>query len=159
LDANIAFNLGLAQYDLGNYDEASKALGTLIFAGKLGGPTIIETVGGEDRAKDNDAYWEATYKWIKSNLAVAKAKPEDPTSAKILDAQKKMVRELFITNGIARTGGQKFTEEFDGLRKELIPDWVPGSIAAPTTAPTTNPAAEPPPPAAPAPATQSVASK
>lgn len=158
-DSTVAFNTGLAHYDLGEFDKARDALGTLIFAGKLGGPFLDASEGGETRLKENEAYWEAHYKWLRSREAAAKADPGNATLAKDLGAAKNTLRSLFITNN-TRTGGQKWAAEFDALRKEWIPDWVPGTAAAtqPSTQPTADPATPPPPPAdAPPPATQPVA--
>ena len=140
-DTNAAYGVGLTQFALGHYSEASATLGTLLRDGKLGGPQIPETdkVTGEQRFKDNSSYWEAKYKWIKSNAEQAKVLPNDPTMQKVMAGAKQSIKDDFIAYQDS-TGGEKWASQFLDLRKELVPDFDPHALLkAPTSNPSTPP--------------------
>jgi hypothetical protein len=145
-DTNAAYGVGLTQFALSQWAEASATLGTLLRDGKLGGPQIPETdkVTGEQGFKDNAAYWEATYKWIKSNFEQSKPLPNDPTMQKVMLGAKQALKDDF-TNYKDSTGGDKWATQFEELRKEIIPDFDPHALLkAPSSnpsMPTTSPAA------------------
>ncbi len=144
-DAKAAYGLGLTQFELGEWAEASATLGTLISDRKLGGAQVRETdkVTGEERLKDNDSFWEGTYKWIKSSFEQAKALPNDPTMQKVMAGAKQALKDDFITYGDS-TGGDKWAAKFEELRKEMIPDFDPHALLkAPASNPSTAPAAPP----------------
>src|SRR5262249_31974387 len=73
-DPAVSLGIGLIAYDLGDYAEAQKRLGALLTARKLGTPTItVEQNGGESKTIENDQYWEATLRLMRSNVALAAA--------------------------------------------------------------------------------------
>jgi hypothetical protein len=149
-DTNAAFGVGLAQFALGQWAEASATLGTLLRDGKLGGPQVPETdkVTGEQRLKDNSAYWEAKYKWIKSNVEQAKTLPNDPTMVKVLAGARQSLKDDFIAYQDS-TGGDKWAPQFLELRKEVVPDFDPHALAkTPASNPATPPTSAPVAPAA-----------
>ena len=139
-DTTAGVGIGFCQFDLGNYDDAAKALGALIRDGRLGGPLLTEPdkTTGEVRVRDNDIFWEAMYKWLRSKAELAKA--NGPDAADLRKSAQDTLKSQFITNG-ARTGGDKWKDEFEALRKDLLPDWTPG--AAPAGARPAAPASQP----------------
>jgi hypothetical protein len=157
-DPNAAYGEGLTQFALGQWSEAAATLGTLLRDGKLGGPTIPGTdkVTGEQSFKDNSAYWEATYKWIKSNFEQAKSLPNDPTMQKVMAGAKQALKDDFTNYQDSTGGGESVmfdgrpgATQFEELRKEIIPDFDPHALlkapsSNPSTSPTTAPAAPPP---------------
>jgi hypothetical protein len=76
---------------------------------------------------DNENYWEAVLKLIRSNLALNSG----------VEESKSYLKQQLVRWG-DRVGGKKWKAEFDKLRREIIPDYDP--TAAPTTEPTTSPA-------------------
>lgn len=129
-DPSVWRGIGLLSYDLGDYVEAQKRLGVLLNEKKLGAAVReIEESGGK-RVVDNDSYWEATLKYIRSNLKLA------GDDASIVDAQKRYLKQHYIRN--PHVGGKKWGPDFDQLRRELIPDFDPAAI--PASQPATRPA-------------------
>lgn len=152
---NASVDLGIAscEYEKKNYEAASSIFGMLIRDGKLGGANIVEAnlAGGDSVVKENPVFWEVNLKWIRSNIEIAK-NPSFPNATKIKEGAERVVKDLFITHK-DRTGGDKWGGEWVALRKELLPTWEPGVVAAAATqpgeaAPATAPAAEPTAPAA-----------
>jgi len=144
-DTNAAYGVGLTQFALGQWAEASATLGTLLKDGKLGGPELPETdkVTGEQSFKENPAYWEATYKWIKSKFEQSKGLPNDPTMQQVLASAKQALRDDF-TNYKESTGGEKWATQFEELRKEMVPEFdYHELLKSPTSSPSTSPTSAP----------------
>ena len=114
----------MIQYDLGNFTEAQQRLARLLADGKLGSALIDVDENGQTQTIDNDAYWEAVLKLIRSNLNL-KAEPEN---------QQNFLKSQYIRWG-AHVGGAKWKAEFEKLRQELIPDYKPEDLEAPATQP------------------------
>jgi hypothetical protein len=123
--------VGLIQYDLGNYTESQKTLGKLLTDRKLGTPTMTVVENDQPKQVDNDQYWEATLKLLRSNVEVAKGEGE---SSKTLTDTQNYLKQLYIRWG-ATLGGAKWNKEFEKLRQELIPDFEPTDLASATTQP------------------------
>jgi hypothetical protein len=117
-DPQVILGIGLLQYDLQNYEEAQKHLGKLLYDRKLGTATMTVTRDGEDVVVDNDQYWEATLKLLRSNVEIANKTGD----GKLLEDTKNGLKRQFITWG-KRTGGKKWHSEFEALRQEIIPDF------------------------------------
>jgi hypothetical protein len=96
----------------------------LLKDGRLGAPLMDVERDGQIRTVDNDAYWEAVLKLICSNVKL---------NADI-DAQKTFLKSLYVRWG-DRVGGKKWRDEFNKLKSELIPDFVPPKLDLSTTAP------------------------
>jgi hypothetical protein len=116
-DPAVQRGIAMLQFDLGNYTESQKLLATLLKDGRLGSPLQDITQDGEPRTIDNDAYWEAVLKLIRSNLKLN----ADP------DSQKTYLKSLYIRWG-DHVGGKKWKEDFAKLKTELIPDFTPPSL-------------------------------
>ena len=140
--------IGLCQYDLGDYNAARDALGTLIAGGKLGSEKSPVVEAGETRYVDNNTYWEAMYKWLDCRLKTAKPGTKDGDAE--IAATRDTLRNVYINNGLA--AGGDFAPQLAELRKTALGAWVPGNTApAPAATPAVSPGAPP------APATQPVA--
>jgi hypothetical protein len=120
--------LGLANvaYDLGDYRTAQPIYTRLIADRKLGGP---KRYNADNELVDNDQYWEAMYKLFKSNIEVAKA---DPQFANLAQETRQRLGQLYIMQGES-VGGQRWGEEFQAMRKELLPDLKIGQPVEPDT--------------------------
>ena len=118
-DPAVERGIALVQYDLGNYAEAQQRLAILLKDGRLGSPLMDVQQDGQTRTVDNDAYWEAVLKLIRSNLKLG-ADPE---------AQKTFLKSQYIRWG-DHVGGKKWKDEFDKLKNELIPDFTPPKLDA-----------------------------
>jgi hypothetical protein len=123
-DPAVVRGIGMVQYDLGNYAEAQKRIATLLQDGRLGSPLMDVVKDGETRTVDNDAYWEALLKLIRSNLKLGAD----------VEGQKTFLKSQYIRWG-DRVGGTKWKDEYEKLRQELIPDFTPTKLDASTTAP------------------------
>jgi hypothetical protein len=143
-DPAVVRGIALIEYALGNYAEAQPRLARLLNDGRMGAGLREVDENGQVQTIDNDTYWEAVLKLIRSNLAL-NAEPE---------AQKQFLRVQYIRWG-SHVGGTRWKAEFDKLRQELIPDFNPESpptattepataaSALPATAPTSEPATKP----------------
>lgn len=132
-DPKVQLGIGLTDYELKDYKNAAELLGNLLNTGKLGASTVLITdAHGDEKVVDNDTYWEATYDLYASNVGAAKG-PDDP----VLAPTKQGLKNLLVRGGIP----PKWQEPFEGLRKELVPDFNVAELAnAPTTqAATTQP--------------------
>jgi hypothetical protein len=114
-------------YDLGDYAEAQKRFAILFNDGRLGSAMMDVESNGQTRTVDNDAYWEAVLKLIRSNLKL---------NADV-ERQRTFLKTQYVRWG-DRVGGTKWKAEFEALRKELIPDFNPKDLDSSTTAPTTS---------------------
>jgi hypothetical protein len=127
-DPAVMLGIGLIQYDLGSYPEAQKTLGKLLTDRKLGTPTVTVIENDQPKQVDNDQYWEATLKLLRSNVVVGKGEGE---GSKTLTDTQNYLKQLYIRWG-ATLGGPKWSGEFEKLRKELIPDFQPTDLTAAT---------------------------
>lgn len=118
-DPAVMLGIGLIHYDLGNYQQSQQNLGLLLTEHKLGSATIPVEENGRQKLIDNDPYWEATYKLLRSNIELAKS---DIASREALEASRNHLKKLYIRDG-RRVGGEKWGEQFEALRKEIIPDF------------------------------------
>jgi hypothetical protein len=135
-DPAVSLGIGLIAYDLGDYAEAQRRLGQLLTDRKLGPATIaVADESGQTRLVDNDSYWEATLKLLRSNLFLSAG--NDPAAAETKQRTQNYLKELYIRWG-AGVGGKKWHAEFEKLRTKLIPDFKSDDF---TVAPTTRPAA------------------
>jgi hypothetical protein len=110
--------IGLTQYDLGNYKEAMKALGSLVTGNKVGQPMMTMNVGGVEKQVDNPQYWECNYKDCRSVVEVYKQNRNDPTAQQDLKLTGQWVGALFISNG-SHTGGTTYHDDFIALKNEI----------------------------------------
>ena len=95
----------------------------LIAQPKLGLPINTITENGEQKQVDNDPYWEAVLKLIRCNQRLGRGVEESKTFLKM----------QYIPYG-PHVGGKLWKDEFEKLRKELIPEFkVDDLITAPTT--------------------------
>lgn len=131
-DPQVATGLALTAFALGDYKLAAEKLSLLIGGKKLGSPevTVIDPQTGEPRLKDNDLYWEAMVKYLKSAYEVAKA----ANDAAAKNATATSLKNLLIRGGIPL----RWQEDYENLRKEIAPDYHP---SGPATAPATQPVA------------------
>ena len=79
---------------------------------------------GEGKVVPNDAYWQATYALYKCNAELARG--DDPAAKAGLTETQRGLKAILIRGGIP----ERWQDEFESLRRELIPDFQP-----PTTAP------------------------
>lgn len=113
-DPAVALGLARVQFDLGQYDDARKRFQKLLNDKALGPAEKVVTEHGEEKVVDNDQYWEAIYKLLRSNVA-ANVGLQDTTN---------YLKQLYVRWG-ERTGGRKWADEMEALRKEIAPefDW------------------------------------
>lgn len=118
-DPTVMFGLAQLHYDLGNYREARDRFGTLMQDRRLGTPLRTIEDQGQTRVVDNDQYWEALLKLIRSNMQLGEA----------VDRSAVFLKQHFVTWG-DRVGGRRWKQEYEQLRKDLIPDFDPSQITA-----------------------------
>ena len=123
-DPAVALGIGLIAYDLGDYAEAQKRLGQLLTERKLGTPTMPVEENGQTRIVENDQYWQATLKLMRSNLALAAANPDDADARQAREQTVNYLRQLYVQWGRG-LGGKRWSAEFEKMRAELIPDFDP----------------------------------
>jgi hypothetical protein len=104
-DPLVTLGIGLIAYDQGDCHAVKATLGRLIQDEKLG--------------ENNDQYWEAAYKLLDCMHTLAKAGDAGTNDADV----GKSLKVLFLIwrDG---TGGAKYHEKFEELRKEVLPGWV-----------------------------------
>jgi len=105
-DPLVSLGIGLIAYDLGDCQTVKSTLGRLIQDEKLG--------------EDNDEYWEATYKLLDCMHTLAAAGDKQTTDAQVRQSLK--IVYLIWRDG---TGGRKWHDKFEQLRKTVMPDWAP----------------------------------
>jgi hypothetical protein len=81
--------------------------------------TLGDLVRNEKLGENNDNYWQATYELLDSMHTLAKA--GDPSAT---DAQVQQSLKLLYLVWRDETGGKKWHDQFEALRKEVMPDWV-----------------------------------
>ena len=92
---------------------------------------------GEVRVVENDKYWEATLKLLRSNVQLAgDAQSEAKTQSE------NYLKQLYVRWG-DQVGGKKWGGEFQKLREQLIPNFDPNADPDATTTPATAPDAQP----------------
>ena len=96
--------IAMVQYDLGNFADAQMRLATLLKDGRLGSPLMDVQQDGQTHTIDNDAYWEAVLKLIRSNLKL---------NADV-DAQKIFLKNLYVRWG--DHVGEKMERRIDSSR-------------------------------------------
>ncbi len=128
-DAQVDFKLAMIQFDLKNYAAASDILYRLRRDGKLGRPLRQDVQNDQVVMVDNEQYWEATYKELKSMAELAKAGSGKP--ADIEEAQRFLKRLYVELNN--QVGGKLWKSEFEDLRKEMVPGFDPAKLLTPTT--------------------------
>jgi len=105
-DPLVSLGIGLIAYDLGDCHTVKSTLGRLIQDEKLG--------------EDNDEYWEATYKLLDCMHTLAAGGDKETTDAQVRQSLK--IVYLIWRDG---TGGRKWHDKFEQLRKTVMPDWTP----------------------------------
>ncbi|CAN5390680.1 hypothetical protein BH09PLA1_BH09PLA1_12720 [soil metagenome] len=122
-DASVLMGLARTQFELGQFAEARDNLSRLLNDRRLGPPVMVIEDRGAAREIDNDNYWEAVLKLIRSNLALGSGVEE---SKNYLKQQ--------IVRWAERVGGKKWKKDFEQLRNQIIPGYDP-SVIAPATEP------------------------
>jgi hypothetical protein len=129
-DPQVTLGIALINYDLGNFEAAADGLSTLLNARRLGTPLMTVIDNGQERVIDNDQYWEALLKLIRSSEKLNRN----------LEEARSYLKLQYITWG-PHVGGKKWKSEFEQVRQQLIPDFdvsdltVSPSTTAPATAP------------------------
>jgi hypothetical protein len=77
---------------------------------------------------DNENYWEAWYKLLKSNVELYKKNKNDEAAKAAYESAQSGLKRLYVQGDI---GGQKWKTAFDALRAEIIPDFDPSKLTAP----------------------------
>ncbi len=101
-DPLVTLGMGLIAYDQGDCHTVKATLGRLIQDEKLG--------------ENNDQYWEAAYKLLDCMHTLAKAKDHGTSDADVA----KSLKVLYLI-WRDQTGGAKYHEKFEELRKEVLP--------------------------------------
>jgi hypothetical protein len=124
-DASVVMGLARTQFDLGQFTEARDNFSKLLNDRRLGPPVMMQEEKGTEREVDNDNYWEAVLKLIRSNLALNTG----------VEESKNYLKQQLVRWG-DRVGGRKWKRDFEQLKNEIIPGYDPDVI---TTQPTTGP--------------------
>ncbi len=122
-DPQVSLGIGLVAYDLADYAEAQKRLGQLLVDRMLGSPQRNVEENGIERIVDNDEYWEATLKLLRSNLSIA-GEHVDANGVEIRKQTQNHLKQLYIQWG-DQVGGKKWHEAFEAMRMEEIPSFKP----------------------------------
>jgi hypothetical protein len=133
---NVLLGIGLAAFELGDFATAQKNLGQLVFDRKLGSPKIekVDEKTGETKYVDNENYWEAWYKLLRSNVELFKKNKENADAKAGYENARTALKQRYIQGDV---GGQKWRDAFEKLRQELIPEFDPKKL--PTTQPQPQP--------------------
>jgi tetratricopeptide (TPR) repeat protein len=119
-DSSVEAGLALTEFDLQDFKGARDLLDSLLMQKKLGTPTMEVVENGETKVKDNDLYWEATYKLLKSSIELDKGDP------KLLAVDTKGLKNILIRGGIP----ERWQDEFEGLRADWAKDFHPAGATA-----------------------------
>jgi hypothetical protein len=141
-DPAVSLGIGIVAFDLGDYADAQKRLGQLLTDRKLGTPTMAVEENGQTRTIENDQYWEATLRLMKSNLALAADNPNDEQAQAAKTETINYLKQLYIKWG-HDIGGKKWSGQFEQLRQQLIPDFNPDALPAATEPAATEPTTAP----------------
>lgn len=131
-DPAVALGVGLISYDLGDFAEAQQRLGHLLTNRKLGTPSSTIEEDGQMKTVENDQYWEATIRLMRSNVALANANPQDARAQAAKQETINYLKQLYIRYG-RDVGGRKWAGEFEKLRKEVAADFNPDDYALQAT--------------------------
>jgi hypothetical protein len=113
-DPMVTLGIGLTAYELGDWQTVKSTLGQLVQDEKL--------------AEDTDQYWEATYKLLDSMHKLAASGDPNTSDGNVA----KSLKFLYLT-WRDETGGKKWHDKFEQLRKGVIPDWpVPAASSEPS---------------------------
>jgi hypothetical protein len=128
---NVLLGIGLTSFDLHDYKTAQQTLGPLVFGKRLGGPQLekVDEKTGETSYVDNDPYWEATYKLLRSNVELYKQNKNDPGAVEAYEGTKGYLKRSYVRGNV---GGKKWNRQFEALRQEIIPEFDPKSVAPAT---------------------------
>ena len=107
-DREVVLNLGRIYFAQGDWAGARSRLARLLADRALGDATTVVTQDGVDREVANDDFWEAQLKFIRSSLELGNDR----------NALRGQIERLFVLHGDT-TGGTRWADEFDALRKEL----------------------------------------
>ncbi len=127
-DPAVRQGIGLVGFALGDYKTSQEYLGRLLNEKRLGTPKSLIERDGEWVEVDNDQYWEAQYKLMKSNAELYKADPQNAQNQEAMDATKRGLKRLLIQWGPKQIGGAKWNEKFASLQREIIPTFDPNNI-------------------------------
>ncbi len=117
-DPFVILGLGRTYFAMQNYPEARRHFGRLVNDKTIGDASkLVPQQGGGLQEVDNNEYWEVVLRLIQSSVR---------TNVDI-DAAKVFLRQQYI-KWDTRVGGTRWKDEFEQLRKELIPEWNPGQI-------------------------------
>jgi hypothetical protein len=136
-DPQVAIGQALTWYELADfephdYKTPHDLLLPLVQQKKFGPPQIVvRDANGDARLDDkgspmitvNKFYWKGTYAYIKSGAVIYK------NDAMLKNVVIPDLKNLLIRGGIP----DEFSKDFEGLRKELCPEFNPEVIAAPAT--------------------------
>ena len=121
-DPAVQLGLGLVSYDLGDFKTAEDNLSPLVVNKKLGRETQVITENGAPKVVDNAQYWEAVLRLLQSTAKVAEQNPNDAAAQKNLDDAKTYLKQLYV-EWPKTIGGQKYHDDFETLRTQLVPDF------------------------------------
>lgn len=123
-DPVVDLGLALIAYDQGRWEAARDGLAVLLEQRRLGRAVIDEERNGEMVTLPNERYWEATCKMMRATLRLIEAgKVESSAREPLADG----LKALYARWGKGM-GGPKWSGEFDGLRRELAPDYDPPQL-------------------------------
>jgi hypothetical protein len=129
---NVLLGIGLAAFELGDYMLAQENLGRLVVDRKLGSAKLekVDEKTNESVYVDNENYWEAWYKLLRSNVELYKKNKNDESAKAAYESAQAGLKRLYVQGDV---GGQKWKAAFDALRTEIIPDFDPTKLTAPAT--------------------------
>lgn len=116
-DPQVLLGIARIRFATGQWTAARDAYARLLSDRALGTPISSVTDAGQVRQVDNEVYWEATARLIRS-----KVNASDNT-----DSIKTFLREQYVRWG-DRVGGTKWKAEFESLRQELVPEFNPDPL-------------------------------
>ena len=127
---NVLLGLGLAAFELGDFKLSQESLGKLVVDRKLGSAKLekVDEKTNESRYVDNENYWEAWYKLLRSNVELYKKNKADADAVAAYESAKSGLKRLYVQGDV---GGQKWKAAFDALRAEIIPEFDPSKLTAP----------------------------
>ncbi len=142
-DPQVTLGIALTTYDLKDWKKAATELRKLVYARKIGTRTRTEVDAktGEYKIVPNEQYWEAIYRYYDAVVQWAKGAPDDKDAQAELGAVKTLLRRDYVA-GADEVGGIKWRDEFEKLRKDLIPDLDIDALRKPA-APGASPASQP----------------
>ena len=125
-DPAVLLGLSRTEFDLGDWAAARDGFARLVNEKKLGPPIRISKRNGQEIETDNDQFWEANYKLLKSNFTLNN--PPDVTRSLTY------LKTLYIRYG-SEIGGKKWHADFEKLRQQVAPDFDPNNLKTPSSTP------------------------